>query len=205
MCTPPRGPPHDQSARVRSSHRSTTQPAVSLATALETAKQHGRLAPRAVRAGWLLHPARGDSRPSPRPAQRRLQPRDRRQSVGVSPPHPPLLSSILEGSVTERCAGMRRSRTGWKGGRRRPTPATASTPRSSRARCLPLPLLTPARHSPARHSPQAPCCSRLTARRVVMQVTNDGHRFRFESLNHDQPKGSLHWDQSFIDLIDLPG
>ena len=38
-----------------------------------------------------------------------------------------------------------------------------------------------------------------------MQVTNDGHRFRFESLNHDQPKGSLHWDQSFIDLIDLPG
>jgi len=38
-----------------------------------------------------------------------------------------------------------------------------------------------------------------------VQVTNDGHRFRFESLNHDQPKGSLHWDQSFIDLIDLPG
>ena len=38
-----------------------------------------------------------------------------------------------------------------------------------------------------------------------MQVTNDGHRFRFESLNHDQPKGSLHWDQSFIDLIDTPG
>ena len=52
---------------------------------------------------------------------------------------------------------------------------------------------------------RSPLLTALTARRVVVQVTNDGHRFRFESLNHDQPKGSLHWDQSFIDLIDLPG
>lgn len=36
-------------------------------------------------------------------------------------------------------------------------------------------------------------------------VTNDGHRFRLEPLNHDLPGGSRFWDQSFIDLVDLPG
>jgi hypothetical protein len=36
-------------------------------------------------------------------------------------------------------------------------------------------------------------------------VTNDGHRFRLESINHDLPGGSSFWDQCFVDLVDMPG
>eukprot|EP01052_Picozoa_sp_SAG31_P076866 SAG31_NODE_36186_length_315_cov_1.638889_1_plen_66_part_10 len=39
----------------------------------------------------------------------------------------------------------------------------------------------------------------------VGSVTNDGHRFRLEPLNHDRPGGSRFWGQCFIDLVDLPG
>lgn len=40
---------------------------------------------------------------------------------------------------------------------------------------------------------------------VATEVTNDNHRFRFESVNHDMPNGSRFWSQEFVDLIDLPG
>ena len=61
------------------------------------------------------------------------------------------------------------------------------------SQCAEGPVATPYSRD-GKYSPLAP-----------PQVTNDGHRFRLEYANHDLHRGSRFWDQSYIDLVDLPG